>query len=140
MNFADILKPGLEARVTDTVTDRNIAHAWGSGGLAVFATPAMIALMEMAAYSAVQSFLPPLWSTVGTEINIKHTSATPVGMKVSASAKLLTINGKALSFKVEAFDEAGKIGEGVHERFIVENERFLARTESKKTSVTETSA
>ena len=132
MNFEDILKPGLEAQKTAAVTDKNTAAAWGSGGLAVFATPAMIALMEGTALSAVESLLPPGWSTVGTELNIKHLSATPPGMKVSARAELLGINGRTLSFKVEAFDEAGKIGEGTHSRFIVENEKFLAKTESKK--------
>ena len=137
MNFTDILKPGLKATTTDTVTDGNIARAWGSGGLAVYATPAMIALVETAAYSAVQSLLPPGWSTVGTEINIKHISATPAGMKVYARAELLSIDGNALGFKVEAFDEAGKIGEGAHSRFIVENERFLVRTERKRTSARE---
>ena len=132
MNFDDILKPGLEAEKTDTVTEKNVASAWGSGGLAVYATPAMIALMEASAYSAVQPLLPPGWSTVGTELNIKHIAATPAGMKVHARAELLSINGRALSFKVEAFDETGKIGEGVHDRFIVENERFLAKAEGKK--------
>jgi len=132
MNFADILKPGLEGRKTDIVTESNVANAWGSGGLAVFATPAMIAFMEIAAHSAVDPLLPPGWSTVGTELNIKHLSATPLGMEVSARAELLSIDGRALVFKVEAFDEAGKIGEGTHSRFIVENERFLAKIKNKK--------
>ena len=131
MNFADILKPGLAAEKTDTVTEKNTARTLGSGGLAVYATPAMIALMEMAALSAVASLLPPDWSTVGTELNVKHISATPPGMKVSARAELLSIDGRALVFAVEAFDEAGKIGEGTHSRFIVENERFLAKTAEK---------
>ena len=132
MNFQDILKPGLEAQLTDTVTDRNTASFWGSGGLDDYATPAMIALMEMTAFSAVNPLLPPGWSTVGTELSIRHIAATPRGMKVSAKAELLSVNGRALSFKVEAFDEAGKIGEGTHGRFIVENEKFIAKVESKK--------
>ena len=131
MNFSDILKPGLEAQKTDTVTDKNTASFWGSGGLDVYATPAMIALMEMAAHSAVDPLLPPGWSTVGTELNIKHISATPQNMKVSVRAELLDINGRMLLFKVEAFDEAGKIGEGTHSRFIVENEKFLAKAKAK---------
>ena len=132
MDFTTVLKPGLEAQRTDAVTERNIASAWGSGGLAVYATPALIALMEMTALLAVDPLLPPGWSTVGTELNIKHLSATPPGMKISARAELLSINGRALVFNVEAFDEAGKIGEGTHSRFIVEDERFLAKTEAKK--------
>ena len=134
MDFADILKPGIEAKKSDTVTEANTASALGSGGLAVYATPAMIALMEAAALSAVAPFLPPGWSTVGTELNVKHISATPMGMEVSAKAELLSVDGRALSFKVEAFDEAGKIGEGTHQRFIVENEKFLAKTKGKSKS------
>ena len=132
MNFEEILKPGLEARQTDIVTNSNTAAALGSGGLAVYATPAMIALMEKAALSAVDPLLPEGWSTVGIELHIKHISATPLGMKVSARAELVTMDGRALIFKVEAFDEAGKISEGTHARFIVENEKFLAKTVSKK--------
>ena len=132
MDFTELLKPGLTAEKTETVTEKNTAFAWGSGGLAVYATPAMIALMEGAALSAVDSLLPPGWSTVGTELNVKHVSATPLGMKISARAELLNIDGRALSFKVEAFDEAGKIGEGTHDRFIIENEKFMGKTKSKK--------
>ena len=131
MDFESILKPGLGAEVSDTVKDSNSASAWGSGGLPVLATPAMIAYMEKAAHTAVDSLLPQGWSTVGTEVNIKHLSATPIGMKVTAKAELLTVDGRALSFKVEAFDEAGKIGEGSHNRFIIESEKFMSRTEKK---------
>ena len=132
MNFADILKPGITAEKTETVSEKNTASALGSGGLVVYGTPAMILLMEMAALSVTASLLPPGWSTVGTELNVKHLAATPVGMKVSARAELISIDGRALVFKVEAHDEAGKIGEGTHSRFIIENERFLAKTAAKK--------
>ena len=132
MNFEEILKPGLKAVKTDTVTDSNTASVWGSGGLPVYATPAMIALMEGAALSAAEPLLPPEWTTVGTELNVKHLSATPKGMKVSAKAELLAVEGRALSFRVEAFDESGKIGEGAHNRFIVDKEKFMAKTEGKK--------
>ena len=132
MDFADILKPGLSAEKDDTVSEEKTAAAVGSGGLAVYATPAMIGLMELAAFSAVESLLPEGWSTVGTELNVKHLSATPLGMKVKAKAELLSIDGRALSFKVEAFDEAGKIGEGTHSRFIIDVEKFMAKTAGKK--------
>jgi len=132
MNFSDILKPGLSAEKTDTVSDKNTARVFGSGTLDVYSTPSMIGLMEGTALSAVDPLLPPGWSSVGTELNIKHLSATPLGMKIRAKAELLSIDGKALVFKVEAFDEAGKIGEGTHNRFIVEITKFLARTEAKK--------
>ena len=131
MNFADVLNPGLEAQKNDTVTEKNTAAAIGSGGLAVYATPAMVALMESAALSAVEARLPAGWSTVGTELNIKHLSATPLGMEVYARAELLGIDGRALNFKVEAFDKAGKIGEGTHKRFIIENEKFMTKTANK---------
>lgn len=132
MDFSEIIKAGAEGRKDDTVTEKITARACGSGGLEVFATPAMTALMEGAAVAAVDPLLPPGWSTVGTELNIKHISATPLGMKVSAQAELLKIDGRALSFKVEAFDEAGKIGEGTHGRFIVETKKFLAKVEGKR--------
>ena len=131
MEFAETLTPGLSAEVEDTVSEKNTASALGSGGLPVFASPAMLALMEKAALTVVDSLLPPGWSTVGTEVNIKHISATPVGMKVTARAELLGIDGRALSFKVEAFDETGKIGEGSHSRFIIENTKFMTKAEGK---------
>jgi predicted thioesterase len=131
MDFAEILKPGLSAEKTNIVTDKYTASTWGSGGLDVLATPAMIAFMEMTALSAVDPLLPQGWSTVGTELNVKHISATPPGVKVFTRAELLSIDGRALLFRVEAFDEAGKIGEGTHSRFIIENERFLNKLESK---------
>ena len=132
MDFSNILKPGAMSEKTQTVTEENTASGLGSGGLAVYATPAMIALMEAAALSTVDPFLPPGWSTVGTELKVRHISATPPGMQVFARAELLSVDGRALSFKVEAFDEKGKIGEGVHDRFIVENEKFMAKAASKK--------
>ena len=111
---------------------KNTAAVFGSGCLDVYSTPAMVALMEGTSLSAVDPLLPSGFSTVGTELNINHLSATPIGMKVSAKAELLRIDGKSLLFKVEAFDEAGKIGEGTHKRFIIEIEKFIARTEGKK--------
>ena len=131
MDYNDILKLGLKAQKDETVTDKNVASAHGSGGIAVYGTPAMIGLMESTALSAVDPLLPQGWCTVGTDLNVKHLSATPIGMKVWATAELLSVDGRALSFKVEAYDEAGKIGEGTHGRFIVEMEKFLARTMSK---------
>ena len=131
MDFTDILKPGLQAEISVTVTEENAASAWGSGALPVFATPAMIAYMEGAAHSSISYLLPEGWSSVGTEVNIKHLSATPLGLRVTAKAELLEIDGRALSFKVEAFDEAGKIGEGSHRRFLIESEKFMSKTEGK---------
>jgi predicted thioesterase len=132
MDFLSEIKPGLGAEITETVTEKDYASAWGAGGLDVFATPVMITLMEKAALNAVAPFIPEGWSTVGTEVNVKHLSPTPRGMKVTARAELLSIDGRALYFRVEAHDEAGKIGEGTHGRFVIEVEKFLAKTRSKK--------
>jgi predicted thioesterase len=132
MDFNLILKPGLRAKKNQIVSEELTAFALGSGGLPVFSTPMMIAFMELTARSAVDPLLPSGWSTVGTELNVKHLSATPVGTEVTCEAELLEINGRALLFKVEAFDTAGKIGEGTHARFIVDNERFMKKVKSKK--------
>ena len=131
MDFSSVLRPGLRAEKTETVSDTLTASAWGSGGLPVFATPAMIALMELTALSAVDPLLPEGWSTVGTELQVRHLAATPPGMEVRCTAELLALEGRRLLFKVEAFDEAGRIGEGTHHRFIVENSRFLQKINEK---------
>jgi predicted thioesterase len=131
MDFESMLKPGLAGEKTETVTDGNTAESWGSGGLPVYATPSMIALMEGAAVAAVDKLLPAGWSTVGTELNVKHLAATPVGMEVTASAELRETKGRRLLFTVEAVDRTGRVGEGTHERFIVENDKFLKKTAEK---------
>jgi predicted thioesterase len=131
MDFESLLQPGIRGEKQDTVTDKNTARSYGSGGLAVYATPSMVALMEGACVEAADKLLPPGFSTVGTELTIKHIAATPLGMTVRATGELTGIEGRTLCFRVEAFDGVGKIGEGVHGRFIVENEKFLKKAESK---------
>ncbi len=126
------LKIGLICEIREEVTLKNTASALGSGGIDVYATPAMIALMEKAAMNAVQSALAEGLSTVGTMVNIKHMAATPVGMTVTAKAELIEVSEKRLLFKVEAFDEKDKIGEGIHERFIINVEKFISRVNAKK--------
>jgi predicted thioesterase len=134
MEFNTILKPGLRGEKTETVTDENTAASWGSGGLPVYATPSMIALMEGAAVNAADRLLPSGWSSVGTGLEVKHLAAAPVGLEVRAAVELLEIDGRRLRFRVEAFAGPDKIGEGHHDRFIVENERFLKKTAEKKKS------
>jgi predicted thioesterase len=134
MDFSKNFKPGLKGKKAETVNGENTAASLGSGGLPVYATPAMIALMELTAVSAVDPLLPQGWSTVGTELNVRHLSASPPGMEVWAEAELLEVDGRRLLFRVEAFDSAGKIGEGTHGRFIVENDRFLKKTAEKTQS------
>jgi predicted thioesterase len=132
MNFVTLLKPGMKGEASETVTAENTAESLGSGSLPVYATPYMAALMESASVAAVDALLPPGFSTVGTELNIKHIAATPPGMTARAAGELLEIDGRSLLFQVKAWDDAGKIGEGVHRRFIVENEKFLRKTREKK--------
>lgn len=125
------LQVGLVSKVETVVTENDTADSFGSGGIKVLATPMMIGLMENAAHSAVDLHLPEGYATVGTCIDVRHIAATPVGMKVYATAKLTGIEGRKLYFIVEAYDEKEKIGEGTHERYIINVERFLERTASK---------
>lgn len=114
-----------------TVEEKDTALSYGSGTLKVFATPAMIALMENTAMNAVSAYLEEGQATVGTEINVNHLSATPVGGTVTCEAELAEIDGRRLVFNVRAFDDKGIIGEGTHQRFIVKTEKFLAKTYEK---------
>lgn len=125
------LKIGMTAKVEKVVEEADTAVKFGSGEVRVFATPMMIALMEKAALSAVDPCLGEGFATVGLSLNVKHIAATPVGMKVSAEAELLSMEGKKLTFKVEAYDELEKIGEGIHERYIIELSKFLEKTSGK---------
>jgi len=113
------------------VTEDKTAKHLGSGELAVFATPFMIALMENTAYKSVQPFLEPGQGTVGTLVNVKHLAATPVGMEVRCETKLVEIDRKRLVFEVKAWDACTLIGEGMHERFIIDNQRFREKTYAK---------
>ncbi|MBQ1206753.1 MAG: thioesterase family protein [Clostridia bacterium] len=122
----------VKATVNDIVTDNNTAVSVGSGSLAVYATPAMLALIEKAACVALEGVLNDGETSVGTLLNVKHIAATPVGMKVSATAELIERDGRRLVFNVTANDECGLIGEGTHERFIVNSEKFIQKTYSKK--------
>ena len=123
---------GLKGRSETVVTEHNTADAVGSGLVPVFATPYMIALMENAASTSLLPYLAADEGTVGTHLDVAHTSATPIGMKVWAEAELTEINGKALTFSVAAYDESGLIGKGVHGRFIIAVDRFLAKAEKKR--------
>lgn len=123
---------GAKGRVETVVTKENTAAAVGSGLLPVFATPMMCALMEHAAVKALEGKLAEGEGTVGTHMDISHDSATPVGMKVWAEATLVAVDRRALSFEVAAYDEKGLIGKGTHQRFIIQNEKFMAKAEQKK--------
>lgn len=125
------MKVGLKY-VSMTMVDRtNVAAAMGSGDLDVFATPAMIALMENAAVQAVADALPAGSTTVGTLINVTHLRATGLGNEVSAVAELREIDGRRLVFHVSASDGKGIVGEGDHERFVVDTEKFMTKINAK---------
>ncbi len=119
------LKAGIKGKAELIVTEKDTARVYGSGLVNVFATPAMIALMEKAAHTSIGEFLPEGFLTVGTEVNIKHVKATKPGKKVWAESELISLVGKKLIFHIEAFDEDGKIGFGNHTRYIVAEKEFM---------------
>jgi fluoroacetyl-CoA thioesterase len=114
------------------VEEKHTARHLGSGGVDVLATPAMVALMEETALGAVDPLLPAGWLTVGASLDIRHLAPTPLGMKVTARAELTAVDGRMLTFRVEAFDEKERIGEGTHVRAAVDLARFAARIQAKK--------
>ena len=122
---------GLSARIEKIVESKDTAKAVASGLAEVFSTPSMIALMEKAAYTAVQKHLPEGVSTVGISIDAKHLTATPVGLKVWAEASLIGIDGRRLKFGITAYDECEKIGEAEHIRYIVDEKKFIQKAYEK---------
>ena len=126
-----MLTTGIKGKQELVVTKENTAKAMGSGTLEVFATPAMIALMEKTAYESVAPELEEGSGTVGTALKVKHVAASPVGMKITCESELVKVDGRALTFSVKAYDEKGLIGEGEHERFIIYNEKFQAKADAK---------
>jgi fluoroacetyl-CoA thioesterase len=132
VNNVSALQPGLTGQASAVVTEDNTARALGSGSVDVFSTPAMIALLEAAAIDALHHHLTEGQTSVGTRLDVKHTSATPIGMAVKATATLKEVDGRRLVFEVSASDEVEVIGEGIHERFIVNRERFEQRVRDKQ--------
>jgi predicted thioesterase len=126
-----MIETGITGKATMVVTEEVTAQTIGSGELAVFATPAMISFMENTAYKSVAPYLEEGQGTVGTLMNVKHTAATPVGMQVTCETKLVEVDRRRLVFEVKAYDEAGPIGEGTHERFIIENEKFFRKAQER---------
>ncbi len=122
---------GLTGRSETVVSEANTAAAIGSGLVPVFATPHMIALMENAAANSLLPFLAPDEGSVGTHLDVSHSAATPIGMKVWAVTEVTAVDGKKITFDVAAYDERGQIGSGTHERFIIKPEKFLAKAQAK---------
>ena len=127
-----MLETGIKGKDELLVTEDKTASKVGSGGLDVFATPSMIALAEKTALESISEFLEEGQSTVGTKLDIAHIAATPVGLKVFCETELIEIDRRRLVFSVNVFDEVEKIAEGTHERFIVDNAKFMAKAEGKK--------
>ena len=122
---------GMKGEVSSLVEREDTALEVGSGSLLVYATPCMVALMEGAACEAISQALPEDKTSVGTELNIKHLSATPVGLSVRAEAEVTEVKGSMITFQITAYDEAGKIGEGTHKRAVISTQRFLDKTYNK---------
>ena len=127
------MKIGDTFTVQKTVTEDMTAAALGSGGLPVFGTPYLIAMVENAAFTYLQQELPDGKSTVGTKVDMAHVSPSPVGMEVTVTVEVTDIsaNGKMIDFAVKAWDEKGPIGAGTHTRAIITNDRFLSKCNSK---------
>lgn len=122
---------GMKGTAENLCEREDTALEVGSGSLLVYATPCMAALMEAAACAAIAEALDENETTVGIELNLKHTAATPVGLEVRAEAEVTAVEGKIFSFQITAYDEAGKIGEATHKRALVNSQRFLEKTYSK---------
>ncbi len=123
---------GAKGRAEMTVTPDKTAAAIGSGSVEVFATPWMIAMMELSACNALAPYYDEGQSSVGTKLNVSHDAATPVGMQVCAEAEVIEVDRRRIVLKVTAWDGQGVIGQGTHERFLINAEKFLAKTEAKK--------
>ena len=129
------METGIKGRQEIVVTEEITASAMGSGSIEVYGTPAMILLIEETAKKSVAEALEDGFGTVGTELNIKHLAATPVGMKVWCETELMEVDGRRLLFNATVYDECGKIGEGTHERFIVDNIKFQEKANNKLGSI-----
>ncbi len=114
-----------------TVGEEHTAPRIGSGRIPVLATPVMINLIEAAALDAVEGFLPPGHQSLGTRLDVRHIAATPVGMRVTATAEVVAVDGRIVRFRVEARDEREVIGDGAHERVVVNVAKFDLRVQAK---------
>ena len=125
------MQAGIKGRREQTVTAEMSAARIGSGMVEVFATPMMVALIEQTCLESVIPYLAEGQGTVGTLVNVSHVSATPVGMRVWCESELVEVDRRRLVFKVKAYDECGLIGEGTHERFIIDNAKFMEKIKNK---------
>lgn len=129
--MSSYLQPGLTGKSETIVTQERTAQAVGSGLVPVFGTPSLIALLEEAAVNAVSAHLGAGETSVGVHLDVRHTAATPIGMGVRAQATLIQIDGRRLTFRVEAHDDVEQVAEGTHQRVIVDRNRFMQRAKAK---------
>ena len=132
MNLSEKITPGLTREALMTTEVKDTAQIIGSGTMPVLATPAMAALMERAASELAETLLPEGWTSVGTELHIHHTAATPVGLPVRAIAIVTAVEGRKITFELKAYDTIGEIGSGTHQRAIVEADRFLGKAQARR--------
>ena len=126
-----MLRTGIGRMMTDVVTEENTAGSLGSGSLAVYGTPAMILLVEKTAVALLEGRLEEGMTSVGTRLDVQHLAPTPVGGKVSCAVTLIKIEERKLTFRVLVEDQTGIIGKGIHERFLVNAEKFQAKADSR---------
>lgn len=126
-----MLQTGIKGKIELTVTKEKCAGALGSGELDVFATPAMIALIEETAWKSVVPYLQPGEGTVGTALNVRHLAATPMGLRVRCETELTLVDRRRLVFNVKVYDDFELVGEGTHERFVIQYERFMKKANEK---------
>lgn len=126
------METGIKGSKTQIVTDELTAKYIDSGLLPVYGTPYMVALMESTAHNSILPELEEGQGSVGTSMEVKHMAATPVGMEVRCESELVEVDRKRLVFEIKAYDEKEQIGEARHERFIIDNDKFMARAEEKK--------
>lgn len=127
-----MLKEGITGKASVLVCAENTALAMGSGALEVFATPALVALAEKTCWTSIQPELEPGQGSVGTKLDLQHTAPTPLGLTVYCESTLTEVNGRSLTFSVKLWDDKGPVGEGMHQRVIITNDRFQAKANSKR--------
>ena len=138
MNLSEIIQPGLSKEETFVVDERHLAQHLGSGSLRVLATPSMIALMEHEAHLLLEQRLPKGYSSVGTLVNVRHLAPTPLGSRFRVRVEVIRVEENRISFHVQAWDEKEQIGDGEHQRVVIDYARFLRRVASKNPEQTQT--
>lgn len=131
MDYSNLFSPGMSREETIQVVEGQLASHLGSGAIGVFATPAMIAQMERAALNLLAQHLPEGQTSVGIRVDVRHLAPTPLGMQVRIRAEIISVEGRVIEFNVEAWDLKEKVGEGTHQRAIIDQARFMERVKAK---------